>query len=83
MLLLFTLYNVEMIRSSIIYKKEGEYMNNFEIRKALMEAGMRNYQLADLLGITEFSLSRKLRKEISKDEQTKILKIIREHKDGE
>lgn len=51
-------------------------MKNIEIRMALMKAGIKNYQLAELLGITETSLSRKLRNELPEDEKERILAII-------
>ena len=51
-------------------------MANIEIRNALKEKKMFNYELAELLGITEWTLSRKLRKELPTDEKQKILNII-------
>lgn len=57
-------------------------MNNIEIRTALLEAGMKKWELADRLGIPDSSLSRKLRKEIQGDEKQKILNIIGEYKKG-
>lgn len=55
-------------------------MKNLKIRKALIEAGLKNYQLAHLMGISEFTLSRKLRTELPEVEQKKIIAIIEEHK---
>lgn len=52
-------------------------MTNIEIRNALKEKRMFNYELAELLGISEFTLSRKLRKELPKEEKQRILQIIR------
>ena len=57
-------------------KKEGAFMANMEIRTALKEKRMYNYELAEMLGITEWTLSRKLRKELPDDEKKKILDII-------
>lgn len=51
-------------------------MANIEIRNALKEKRMFNYELAELLGVTEWTLSRKLRKELPPDEKQKILDII-------
>ena len=51
--------------------------NNTIIRRALFDAGMRQWQLAELLGITEFTLSRKLRHELPEEEQTRIVNLIR------
>ncbi|KAB3534411.1 hypothetical protein F8154_08885 [Alkaliphilus pronyensis] len=51
-------------------------MNNNEIRKALSDANMKQWQLAELLGITEWTLSRKLRKELPEDKKEEILDLI-------
>lgn len=51
-------------------------MNNIEIRKAMKDRRLFNYELAEALGISEFTLSRKLRKELPQDEKNKILEII-------
>lgn len=51
-------------------------MNNKEIRKALIEANMKQWELAELIGITEWTLSRKLRKELPVEEKEKILQLI-------
>lgn len=55
-------------------------VNNERIRSALRASGMKYYVLAELLGISDFSLSRKLRKELPDDEQERIISLIREHK---
>lgn len=54
-------------------------MHNKNVRKELLDASMKNYELADLMGITEFTLSRKLRKELSEDEQQEIIMLIRQN----
>ena len=51
-------------------------MMNQDIRRAAAGAGVKLWQIADALGIADFSLSRKLRKELSKDEKEKIFSII-------
>ena len=56
-------------------------MTNIKIRKALKDKGMRQWQLAKLMGINEFSLSRKLREELSDKETKIILKIINDGSD--
>lgn len=55
-------------------------MKNMKIRKALMDAGMKNYQLAELMGISEFTLSRRLRNELQHAEKERILELIRSRK---
>ena len=52
-------------------------MNNVEIRNELRKRRMFNYELAELLGVSEFTLSRKLRKELPEDEKQRILEVIR------
>lgn len=51
-------------------------MKNLEIRHALAKKKMKYWQLADLLGIADGTLSRKLRYEIEGEEKEKILSII-------
>ena len=55
-------------------------VKNIRIRSALMNSGMKYCVLAELLGISDSSLSRKLRKELPNDEQERIVNLIREHK---
>ena len=52
-------------------------MKNFEIRKMLLATGIKNYELAEMLGISEWTLSRKLRKELPQAEQERIIELIR------
>ena len=52
-------------------------MNNLEIRQAMKERRMFNYELAELMGISEFTLSRKLRNELPQEEKERILNLIR------
>lgn len=49
---------------------------NINIRIKLVEAGMKQWELARLLGISESQLSRKLRTELTQEEQERILEII-------
>ena len=58
-------------------------MANKVIRCALINSGVKQYQLADKLGIAEATLSRKLRKELPKEEKQKILAAIEELAKGE
>lgn len=50
---------------------------NVEIRRSAAAAGVRLWQLADGLGITDASLSRKLRRELSAGEKEKCFQIIK------
>ncbi len=51
-------------------------MNNFEIRQAMKENRLYNYEVAADLGVSEFTLSRKLRNELGQEEKEKILEVI-------
>ena len=53
-------------------------IHNIEIREALKNARLKKWQLAELIGIQDSSLSRKLRYELQSDEKAKILNIIHE-----
>lgn len=51
-------------------------MNNLLIRKTLKQTGMKYWQLARLLGISEATLTRRLRDELPVEEQKKIVAMI-------
>ena len=51
-------------------------MKNLDIRLAATGAGVRLWQIAEALGITDSSFSRKLRKELSDSQKQDILGII-------
>ena len=51
-------------------------MNNFEIREAMKDNRLYNYEVAAALGVSEFTLSRKLRNELGQEEKTKVLEAI-------
>lgn len=57
-------------------------MKNYEIKVELMKRGMKQYELAELLGIADSALSRKLRKELPDEEKQRILEIIRGKEEG-
>lgn len=52
-------------------------MNNIDIRKAAIEAGVKLWQIAEELGIADATLSRKLRRELSDKERERVMEIIR------
>jgi len=54
---------------------------NIDIEVAIVSAGLRKYQIADKLGITDGNFSRKLRKELTKCEKQKIFQAIKELKE--
>ncbi len=59
-------------------RKEGDRMANTRIKEALKNKNMKQWQLAKLIGINEFSLSRKLREELDDEETEKMLTLIEE-----
>lgn len=52
-------------------------MYNVDVRRTAAGNGVRLWQIADALGISDCSLSRKLRKELSAEEKTAVFAIIR------
>ena len=66
------------------FKKEGEDMirRNMEIRKKAKTLGVSLWMVAQVMGISEATMTRKLRNELSEEEKQQILKII-EEKAGE
>ena len=51
-------------------------MQNREIREAATKAGVKNWQIAEKLGMHEGTFSRKLRHELPQEEKHKIFDII-------
>lgn len=53
------------------------FLKNEVIRKALKDFGVKQWELAEMLGTSEWTLSRKLRKELPQAEQERIIELIR------
>lgn len=53
-------------------------MCNVEIRAAFMAAGIKQWELARALGLSETSFSRKLRWELPETEKKRVLSAIEE-----
>ncbi len=51
-------------------------MKNKRIREAAKKAGVKLWQIAEALGMTDGNFSRKLRRELPEEEQTHIIAII-------
>jgi len=58
-------------------------MANYRIRNALLKNNVKHWQLAEKMGITDFSLSRKLRRELTEEEQKKIISLVESIKGGD
>jgi DNA-binding XRE family transcriptional regulator len=54
----------------------GAEVNNERIRRELKVVGMKQWQLAELMGISEQTICRKFRKELPEDEQQRIIELI-------
>jgi len=55
-------------------------MCNEDIRKAIKQCGIKYWQLADILNISEATITRMLRHELCKEEKNKILSILENYK---
>lgn len=53
-------------------------MNNTDIRTEIISAGLRNWKVAEHLGISESVFCRKLRHELPDEEKCKIRSAIKE-----
>lgn len=51
-------------------------MTNKRIRIKMAEAGLKQWELARLLGVSEPALSKKLRDELPGEEQDRIIEVI-------
>ena len=51
-------------------------MSNIDIRVEATKRGVRLWQIAECLGISDANFSRKLRRELPEEEQSKIFAII-------
>lgn len=60
--------------------KGGLKVNNLEIKQAIKNSGLKQYEIAKLLNISEFTFVRHLRYELPQEEKEKILKVIKENK---
>lgn len=56
---------------------------NVAIRNAILDSNLKFWQVAEKLNINDGNFSRLLRKELTKDKEEEILKIIEELKEEE
>lgn len=57
-------------------------MKNLDIRNKLKKSHVFQYELAEAMKISEMTLLKRLRKELTKEEKEKIFSIIDELKEG-
>lgn len=77
MFTILRLYSKHMKLSTTILQ-EVHKMENKDVRRTAAGAGVKLWQIAEALGISDCSLSRKLRKKLPPSEKEKILSIIAE-----
>ena len=51
-------------------------MANLEIRQAMSVSGVFSYEVAEAMSISESTMTRKMRQELTEEEKLKILEII-------
>ncbi len=71
-------YHLNIMLSS---KKGLKIMTNQDIREEARKAGVRLWQIADELGISEPTITRLMRKELTAEKKAEILKIIAQLKE--
>lgn len=49
---------------------------NVEIREAAKRSGVKLWQIAENIGLSDATFSRKLRRELSEDERDRVLSVI-------
>ena len=61
----------------VVNELEVRLVQNFEIKTELLRNRIQQYKLAEWLGVSEWTLSRQLRKELDEVTKNHILNIIR------
>ena len=51
-------------------------LNNIDVRKRVKDAGLKLWQIADALGVSEPTMTRKLRHELDQADKAQIFRII-------
>lgn len=68
---------------STAFYVEEEGMKNLRVRQAAAQARIKLWEVAEELGITDATFSRKLRRELTEKEEQHILEIIKRIKEEE
>lgn len=55
-------------------------MENTDVRYEIMKSGLKNYQVATMLGVSETTFSKWLRNELPAEKKKKILEILKASK---
>lgn len=62
--------------NELCQQKRGEKMENVEIRQEATKGGLKLWEVAEALGMTDSTFSRKLRRELPSDQRDHILSMI-------
>ena len=57
-------------------RRRDQTVKNAKIKVALIENGMKQWQLAQLMGVHEATLSKRMREELPAEEQDRIVNLI-------
>ena len=57
-------------------------MANMKVKVAILNSGLKQWQVAELIGIRDDAFSRKLRYELPEAEQNRIIEAIRQYLKG-
>lgn len=55
-------------------------LTNLEVRKAITKRRLKHYEVASMLGITQYTFSHWLQTELTDEKKQKILKAIEDYK---
>lgn len=71
-----------MLLSTANKKMRGDNMQNTDIRHAISAAGLKHWEVADALGISEATLTRWLRRDLPEEKRGDILATIKHLKEA-
>ena len=57
-------------------RRRGQAVKNAKVKVALIENGMKQWQLAQLMGVHEATLSKRMREELPAEEQDRMIDLI-------
>ena len=57
-------------------RRRGQAVKNAKVKVALIENGMKQWQLAQLMGVHEATLSKRMREELPSEEQDRMIDLI-------
>ena len=64
----------------VVKRKEEMFLANAEIRESIRKKRLRHYEIAEALGVNEFTFSRWLRNELPDEKKREIKKAIEQIK---